>query len=222
MIRPAAAVRGLAQRGGSTLMIAAVALVATAAAAAGPVYYQATQTSILRDTLAGASLEGRGYEANETGALPGLLGQLSAATSGQLGQDLGALAGRGLFAPAIDSIETTVPYPADQTSIPLVWRTGVCGQLRLRGRCPAAQNQVVVSSRLAGLTHWGIGQRISLPGWPVLTVTGIYRLPNENLAYWFGRGSVYFSQASPIDAMFTPRVTLELGPPQQQGTVRSR
>ena len=225
MIRPAVALRGLAQRGGSTLMIAAVALVATAAAAAGPVYYQAARTSILRDTLAAASIPGRGYEANETGALPGLLNQLTGAVSSQLSRDLAALHGRGLFAPAIDSIETTLPYPAEQTSIPLVWRTGVCGQLRVRGGCPVAANQVMVSTRLDAVTHWSVGQRISFPGWRPLTITGIYRLPNPNRAYWFGRGSLYFSvgrgsvfaQNSAIDAMFTPRATLELGPPGAAG-----
>ena len=54
MIRLAAVVRGMLQRGGTTVMILAVALVATAAAAAGPIYYQAARTSILRDTVAGA------------------------------------------------------------------------------------------------------------------------------------------------------------------------
>jgi hypothetical protein len=46
-----AVLRGLLHRGGSTVMIEAVALVAIAAAAAGPIYYQAARTSILRDTL---------------------------------------------------------------------------------------------------------------------------------------------------------------------------
>ena len=56
MTRLAAVLRGMRQRGGTTVMILAVALVATAAAAAGPIYYQAARTSILRDTVAGAAL----------------------------------------------------------------------------------------------------------------------------------------------------------------------
>ncbi len=50
-------------------------------------------------------------------------------------------------------------------------------------------------------------------------------LPNQNLGYWFGRGSVYFSASTlllsrnnGVDGMFTPRATLEQGPPAQQGT----
>src|ERR1700742_5174348 len=43
--------RGLAQRAGTTSIIFIVALVAVAAAAAGPIYYSAARTSILRDTI---------------------------------------------------------------------------------------------------------------------------------------------------------------------------
>ena len=54
-------------------------------------------------------------------------------------------------------------------------------------------------------------------GWPAFTITGLYRAPDQGRGYWFGRGSIYFSATSPIDALFTPRATLEQGPPQQQG-----
>ena len=223
-MRPVAALRGLAQRGGTTLLILAVALVATGAAATGPIYYQAARTSILRDTVATASFIGRGYEANETGAVPGLLGQLAPQLQSQLDQGLGSLSGRGLFAPPIDSVETSLPFPQFQASIPLVWRSGVCGQLRIRGACPRSRDQVIVSSRLAAQAGWHIGQRLTFAGWNAFTISGIYRLPNQNLGYWFGRGSVYFSTSSLIrsssnnvDGMFTPRATLEQGPPTQQG-----
>ena len=217
MIRLAAVVRGMLQRGGTTVMILAVALVATAAAAAGPIYYQAARTSILRDTVAGAGFSGRGYEANETGAVPGLLGQLAPAVRSQLDHDLGGLAGQGLFAPPVEAVETSIAYPQYRTLIPLVWRSGVCDQLRISGRCPAARGQVLVSRRTAALTGWHLGQRVHFAGWPVFTITGLYRTPDQGRGYWFGRGSIYFSAVSPIDALFTPRATLEQGPPQQQG-----
>jgi hypothetical protein len=215
--------RGLAQRAGTTSIILVVALVATAAAAAGPIYYQAARTSILRDTITTQPVTGRGYEINETGALPGLLDQLSIAQKEQLDSGLGGLAGRGLFAPPVDSLETSLPLPQDTTSIPLVWRTAVCAHLRIDGTCPAARNQVVISRQTAALTGWRPGQRLRFSGQGPLTVTGIYQRPNENLDYWFGRGSVYFpslssQKASPIDAMFTARATLENGPAQAQGT----
>ena len=133
MTRLASILRGMAQRGGTTLMILAVALVATAAAATGPIYYQAARTSILRGTVASATFIGRGYEANETGAVPGLLGQVAPVTAGQLARSLGPLAGRGLFAPPVYSVETTMPYPQYRTSVPLIWRSDVCAHLRLAG-----------------------------------------------------------------------------------------
>ena len=217
--------RGLAQRGGATVMILAVALVATAAAATGPIYYQAARTSILRDGLVTASVTGRGYEVNETGAVPGLLGQLAPVQQGQLDTSLGNLAGRGLFAPSLYSVETTVPFPQELTSVPLVWRSDVCAHLRISGACPAARGQVIVSRTTAVVTGWHIGQQLRFPGYSALTITGLYALPDQTLDYWFGRGSTYFpvtttffSPSSSIDAMFATRSTLEHSPASQQGT----
>jgi putative ABC transport system permease protein len=225
MMRLTAPLRGLAHRGGTTFMILAVALVATAAAATGPIYYQAAKTSILQDTLSTASVIGRGYEANETGSLPGLLGQLAPLVRGQLSVARGSLSGRQIFAPPIYALEATVPYPRSNGSVPLVWRSGVCTQLRIRGACPVTRGQVIVSSTLAALSRWHIGQHISFFGWKGFTITGIYRLPDQYLGYWFGRGGIYFPTppvknplAATFDAMFTSRATIELGPPEQQGT----
>ena len=199
-------------------MILAVALVATAAAAAGPIYYQASRTSVLGDSLANASVTGRGYEANETGAVAGLLGQLAPAQQGQLAGSLGGLASRGLFALPVYSVETSVPFPQYNTSVPLVWRSAVCGHLAVTGACPAARGQVIISRPMAAVTGWHTGQQLHFPGQSALTVTGIYRLPDQNLGYWFGRGTIYFPALTTIDAMFTARSTLEQGPAGQQGT----
>lgn len=218
MVRLVTWLRGLAQRRGITLLILAVALVATAAAAAGPTYYQASRTSILRDVVATTSVAGRGYEANETGAVPGLLGQLTPIVQGQLASSLGGLANRGLFLPPVYSVETAVAFPQFNTSIPLVWRSSVCAHLRIRGSCPAAPGQVMVSSRTAQVAGWHPGQLLRFPGWGPFTITGIYRLPTADRDYWFGRDSMYFPVTTPIDALFTARATLEQGPAQLQGT----
>jgi hypothetical protein len=218
MARFTSRLRGLAQRGGTTVMILAVALVAAAAAAAGPIYYQASRTSILGDSLATTSVTGRGYEANETGAVAGLLGQLAPAQQGQLTSSLGGLASRGLFAPPVYAVETAVPFPQYNTSVPLVWRSAVCGHLAVTGACPAARGQVMISRPMAAVTGWHTGQQLHFPGHSALTVTGIYRLPDQGLGYWFGRGTIYFPALTTIDAMFTARSTLEQGPAGQQGT----
>lgn len=218
MMRLVIWLRGLAQRRGITVLILAVALVATAAAAAGPTYYQASRTSILRDVITTTSVAGRGYEANTTGAVPGLLGQLAPVVQGQLASSLGGLSNRGLFLPPVYSVETAVAFPQYNTSIPLVWRSSVCAHLRIRGSCPASPGQVMISSRTAHVTGWHPGELLRFPGWGPFTITGIYRLPIADRDYWFGRDSMYFPVTTPIDALFTSRATLEQGPAQQQGT----
>ena len=233
MTRLAGLVRGLLHRGGSAVMIFAAALVASAAAATGPAYYAAARTSILQDTVTGTGYLGRGFEADQTGAVNRLMGPLVAQVRAELGGGRGGRAGIGrLFAPPVQALEAqAVDIPLD-ASIPLVWRSGVCAQLRIRGSCPARRGQVLISSSLSrtlALPHpWRIGQRLPLPGWGKLTVTGIYTPPDISKDYWFGRGPSYFPHEHPpdgpskhpllYDAMFTSRATMTGTSPVTQGT----
>ena len=84
MTRLAGLVRGLLHRGGSAVMIFAAALVAAAAAATGPAYYAAARTSILHDTVASAGYLGRGFEADQTGAVNSLMDPLVADVQSEL------------------------------------------------------------------------------------------------------------------------------------------
>jgi putative ABC transport system permease protein len=229
--RLAGLVRGLLHRGGSAVMIFAAALVASAAAATGPAYYAAAKTSILHDTVADASYLGRGFEADQTGAVNSLMDPLAAEVQGELGRSGRAGAAR-LFAAPVESLETEALDVPLNASIPLVWRSGVCAQLRIRGSCPAHRGQIVISSSLSGslaLSHpWRIGQRLALPGWGKLTITGIYTPPDISKDYWFGRGPSYFPYEHPAkgpslhpllyDAMFTARATMAGTSRVTQGT----
>ncbi|HEY5988544.1 MAG TPA: FtsX-like permease family protein [Streptosporangiaceae bacterium] len=222
-----AVARGLAHRSGSTLTILLVALVATAAAAAGPAYYEAAKISILQDAVTGAALTGRGFEANLTGPVNGTLPSLTDAVRGELRTDLGPAASR-LFAPPVTSIEGTGFYRPEGLGFVLAWRTGMCAHLRIRGTCPSAAQQVIVSEPMARLLGWHIGQRVAGAGWPSLRITGIYRPPVGGASYWAPRAETYFpleapasaqSQSGPaLDAMFTAPATLKQAPPTQQGT----
>ncbi|MBV9792939.1 MAG: ABC transporter permease [Actinobacteria bacterium] len=213
--------RGLIQRAGTTGIIFIVALVAVAAAAAGPIYYSAARTSILRDTIATQPVTARGYEADETGALTGLLGELPATQKQRLDTALGGLAGRGLFGPPVQELQGSLALPVYNTSAPLVWRTSVCAHLRIAGKCPGT-NQVVISRSTAQLTGWHTGQQLHFDGEPALTVTGIYQVTNANQDYWFGNAPGATQQsardASPIQAMFTALATIQSGPASAQGT----
>ena len=222
--------RGLVHRGGSSLLILVVALVAVAAVAAGPAYYDAARPSILQDTVGGSVMIGRGFEANETGPLDSTLPQLQSAVQGQLDQALGARAAGRLFAPPADSIEGTGVYLPFGNEFGLAWRTGACAHLRIRGACPAAAYQVIVSQSVAARTGLRIGQRITGTGWPApLTVTGIYQVPDFSTDYWVLRATTYFPIEDPVrggrsasdfqlDAMFTPLATMLAAGPAQQGT----
>lgn len=224
-----ALVRGLSHRAGSAVMIFIVATVAAAAAAAGPVYYQAAQVSILRDTLAGAPLLGRGYEATLTGPISGTLTTLQSTLIPELSLDLGAGATSRLFQPPVESIEGQGDDGTIAETFPLVWRTSFCAHLMFRGTCPAAAGQVIISTSTARITGWHIGSQIHSSGWPALTVTGIYTPPGPNADYWAQRAPEYFPfevhtfgpsgvSVGGLDALFTTQATMAGVPDAQQGT----
>lgn len=218
--------RGLAHRGASTVMIFMVALVAVAAAVAGPVYYNAAKVSTLRDTLTSGVLVSRGFEANLTGPVNGTLPPLTEAVRSQLDSALGARAAARLFQPPVTSVEGTGIYSG--SDFVLAWRSGMCAHLLIRGACPRAARQVIVSETTARLTGWRIGQRITGTGWPALTVTGSYAIPRLASPYWALRAGTYFPQEQPtgnaqgsatgLDALFTAPATMTGAPASQQGT----
>src|SRR5260370_22253851 len=220
MTQLAAVARGLLYRGGSSAMIFVVAVVAAGAATTGPRYYEASRTSILADTAAAAPSSGRGFEVVQTGSVAALLTSLGPEVHGELAGDLGGQATTDrLFAPPIMALEMTVVSAAQQTEIPLVWRSGECAHLRLRGRCPSARNHVIISASLARSSGWRAGQRVPFTQWGTLTVTGVYEPPDASTDYWFGRrraafpyeipsGNAHSAGASAYDAMFTAPGTL--------------
>jgi putative ABC transport system permease protein len=226
-----AALRGLAHRRGSVLLILAVGLVAAAAAATGPVYYAAAKTSILHDSLHEGSVLGRGFEATGTGQVTGLIGTLQAEVDGELSSALGTGPARRLFAPPIADLETLGDLSPTQTPIPVDWRAGVCAHLQIRGSCPAAANEVIASQSLAQTFSLHIGQKLHVTGWPPLVLTGFYRIPNVSADYWFARGTTYFAHElgsasdnaltvapSELDALFTTEATMAGAASVAQGT----
>jgi putative ABC transport system permease protein len=208
------AVRGLFHRSRATILIFMLALVGTAAATAGPAYYQAAKTSILRDSLTSSSFVGQGFEATESGQLSGLLSGMAGLTESRLGTYLGPLKGQHLFAPPVESVEASIPV-GDLGSSPLVWRTDFCAHLRFQGACPTKAGQVLVNGVLAKALGWHIGSTIADGD----RVTGIYALPSQATTYWSSRYSIYFPGSTVYNAVFTPQATLYALPSTAQGTV---
>jgi putative ABC transport system permease protein len=208
------AIRGLIHRSRATILIFMLALVGTAAATAGPAYYQAARTSILRDSLTSSSFVGQGFEATESGPLSGLLSGMAGMVQGRLGTYLGPLNGQHLFAPPVESAEASIPV-GDQGSSPLVWRTDFCTHLRFQGTCPTKTGEVLVNNVLAKALGWKIGSTIADGD----RVTGIYQLPSQTTTYWSARYSIYFPGSTIYNAVFTPQATLYNLPSTAQGTV---
>jgi hypothetical protein len=227
----ASVLRGAASRGATSIMILIVAVVAVAAATAGPTYYAASQDSILRDTMATGPPLGRGIEVVQTGSVNGQMAGFSATVRGALERALGSnqTAAR-LFEPPVEAIEGTSIEPVFGTQVPVVWRSGVCAHLDLSGSCPARTGDVIISRSLARTDGWHRGQRVKLPTFGMLRITGIYNPPAPSDDYWVDRVTTYFRFENPpppsshppppqYDAMFTVQSTLADAPPAAQGTI---
>jgi putative ABC transport system permease protein len=228
----ASCLRGLAHRVGAAATILVVAVVATGAAAAGPVYYLASQHSILTGSLAGAGVPflSRGYEATLSGPVAGTLPTLEGLVYPEQELDLGTR----LFRRPVESIEGTFVDP-EQETFPLVWRTDFCSHLVITGSCPVEPDQVIVSASDIKRAGWHIGTRIRGAGWPKMTITGIYRPPGSatrNTDYWVLRAAAYFPeqmqasagslngpQTAGFDAAFTSVSTMNYAPASAQGSV---
>ncbi len=220
--------RGLAHRRAAALLILAVALIATATAATGPLYYAAAKISIMRDGTGGGGPLNRGLEATGTGTLQDVLATMQSQVDSQLSAALGPGPARRLFAAPIRDLETQGTWSLSQGPVPVDWRAGVCGHLQIAGQCPHGAGQVIISRPEAVLYSLHPGERLHVTGWPPLTVTGIYRIPAVFGDYWFGRAqSTYFqrqyggtslSQPEVADALFTSLATMQAAPAAAQGT----
>ena len=220
MTRLAAVVRGMRQRGGTTILILAVALVATAAAATGPIYYQAARTSILRDTVATTSFIGRGYEANETGAVPGLLGQLAPAVR-KASLTKASVASPDVGCSHRPSTRSRRPCRSRSSRRRSRWSggAGCAGSSVSAAACPRPGTSA--SSAAAGrpgrLAHRPAADLRRLGAF---TITGLYRPPDQNRGYWFGRGSIYFSTSTSLLRRAMRR--RDVHPPRHSGARAAR
>ncbi len=204
-----------------------VAVVAAGAAAAGPVYYQAAQKSILADSLAPASVPflSRGFEVSQSGSIAAALPALKSELAGELYGDLGSAMVARVFEAPIDSLEATGSEGTLKETFPLIWRTDFCAHLVITGSCPVNPDQVIVSNANAAVTGWHIGSQIRGSGWPTLVVTGVYQPPDANLDYWVLHGQTYFPSKAPsggqgagLDAVFTSHATLSDAAHSEQGS----
>lgn len=218
--------RGLRHRASTNVLMLLVALVVAAGTAVAPSYYAASQASIMVDTsMAGPPLS-RGIGLVESGSLVGSIDPLTAQATSDLSSDVSPGIARRDFSAPVEALESTAEDRVQNENLPIVWRSGFCSHLTVKGSCPTRSGDILISSSLVRANGWSIGQTVHLSPWGPLTVTGVYQPPVDPGDYWFDRASIYFAAEDPpaggqagaaFDAMFTSRATIEEAPTQTQG-----
>ncbi len=197
------AVAGLWFRRSTAVIVLALATVASAAAVVAPLYAQAAEESILRNTLTGASAFDRSVHIAVPSAGGGVTQQ--AQTPGFALRAAHRLLAHPGFGTAVVSLQR--PASTDPVYLPaagpfagggvagaLVERADACPQLRLvSGRCPSRPLEVIMSRRSLALIGASVGQTLRLAvllgdGTPLtVAVVGAYDpVPVDN-AVWVGR-----------------------------------
>jgi putative ABC transport system permease protein len=213
--------RGIRWRLGISLLTVLTSAIAVGAAVLGPLYLQAAGDSVVRTTVAGASVAARGATLSAPPGSAPSLGQVQGAE--RIVEDAG---GRNRFYETpITSVLSGVGLASPRSGpvrSQLLSRSGICGVLHFEaGGCSMAFDDVAISDRSARAMGVSVGAVIyaSVQGLskPLrLTVTGIYAVPNFDLSYWWGSASGYFpygqvtsgSQRIPqLDSLVTSPVT---------------
>ena len=210
-------------RAGSSSVFCLVALLAVAAATAGPVYLAAADQSVLEHVVIPPPPDATGLLVNPQ---PGLHTSLA-----QVREDLRALprssSGRPFFGRVIfaEIAESTILGPAgDPLAVSdMVSRSQVCAHLAFtRGQCPTGPAEVALSTRSASYLRLGVGSVVRLSvGSSVLRfkVSGLYRAGSFSAPYWWGSDYFLFGSAqSPpprMDDLFVdPSAFVRLPPAQ--------
>ena len=186
-------------RAGSSVVFCIVALLAVAAATAGPVYLAAADQSVLEHVLVPAPPVATGLLVNPQ---PGLYVSYAAVR-----QDLRVLprspTGRPFFARPIfteiagSQILARSGHPVTVSDI--VSRSQVCMHLVFaRGHCPTGPDTLALSTRSAAYLGLGLGSVIRLSvGTSVFgfRVSGLYSASPASAPYWWGADYFLFGSA---------------------------
>ena len=196
LIRARIFLRAIKSRRTTNAVLFAVAVLAIAAAAIGPMFLQSADTSVLTST-ANAAVPG---QTDLVVISNGGTVQMSKLVSAAKAADhlANGLLSRTIFTVDAGSHFTikNQPYRAD-----ILARSDVCAHLTfLNGVCPSQLNEVATSQRSAVAAGLHVGSHVSITGVHsptpfTMTVTGIYRQPpTENDNYW--KDNYYFDYGS--------------------------
>jgi len=218
--------RALRWRAGAAAALLVVATVAVVAAAAGPLYLDTANDSVLHSVLLSNSVASNGIT---------VIPQYSPTTPGSFVERaqlaLGAARRYGIYrwyqpgktvldAGVAVTARSGIAYASDLISDP-----GQCGALHfLAGRCPTATDQVAMTTRSLAALGAQLGSVVRVA--PVhggasvpVRVVGVVALGNPKAPFWFGGETGYFDFGPAIgcsitqsclphlDAFFTPAAT---------------
>lgn len=188
--------RGLRWRLAAGVLLFAVAVVAIAGAAIGPIYLRAADDSTITSQLKQALLGSTNVSMTATGGA----GALARVTATARGAE--RLNGGSWFTSPVVSVDSVVDtthagvlYSAD-----LLARSNVCAHVVIRsGRCPTADGDVAMSVRSAALAGLHLGQTVELqrPGVARSTtraarLVGLYEPPALGTTYWNNENYFHF------------------------------
>lgn len=214
------AAAGLRHRGTRSVVVAVLAVLATASAVLGPAYARAAEQSTLADHLRAAPSWLTGFSVSSTGTAGDKTpAAVAGGTAGAPSSDALAripvdyltrnaartmLAARHYERP-VGGVRSSVSLPSiggDVTTGRLVYRQGYCARLRpVEGRCPVRAGEVLASTRspyrvgaTVPVTAAGpIDPLLGDPGHTTVRVVGRYVAPHDTGGYWFNHG--YFDAA---------------------------
>lgn len=217
--------RGIRSRRASAVVLFVVSTLAIAAAAIGPVFLSAGDTSILSSAFASAPVGESDIlvlangGSNEYGRL------VRAADDGV--RHAGGLLERPIVTAGIGS--SFVGAQNQGYQVELLARYGLCAHLHFgRGGCPAHPNEVAISGRSARAARLAVGSHVRLGGLGLrgatpVRVVGIYRRPpSVETRYWggtnyfpFGTGGLNVQKLDPFVASFATVLGYAPGRPRQ-------
>ncbi|MGH9305207.1 MAG: hypothetical protein ACRDZ5_12500, partial [Acidimicrobiales bacterium] len=204
--------KALLWRAGSSAAFLAVAIVAVAAATAGPVYLASADQSVLTNVLSPAPPEKTGLVVAPQPGSAMRLPVLERAVSGlPRSPDNRPWWARPIYTEII-GVSARAAGRTQAVSGDLVWRSLICRHLHMTaGRCPSSGAGVAISSRTAGLLRAKVGTLLDLGRRE--EVVGIYRVSDVADPYYWGQNYFPFGTGSnpsipTVDSLFGSRATL--------------
>jgi hypothetical protein len=181
-----------------SLLVVITAAIAVGTAIVGPLYLRAGGDSLVRQAVAGASASKTRFELSPASHATTLEAIAAEQRSLLAGAHLASLYGP----PVVKTMLSSVFLTSESREVyagRLTYRSGICSILRFSaGECRDGPLDAVVSDRSARALGVSVGSTLTVKDreaeHPVqIRITGVYRLPNLQSAYWFGEPQNYFS-----------------------------